>query len=260
MSCKPLLATLLASILTVTAALAETIHVSPKGNDGAPGSAARPIASLSKVQALLRTRPEITEIVFHEGTYAGGVNMSAPQGIDADKAPPLHFRAAEGEKVIFDGANIFDLSAGDMNRYRNQQVGFVFQFYHLLPEFTALENTMLPALIRGEAPSAARARAEDLLSKVGLDHRLHHRPMELSGGEQQRVALARAVVRSPDIVLADEPTGNLDPRTGAGVHELFLNVSRDLGVTVIVATHNRDLAGLSDRRLRLREGRMVEGD
>ncbi len=168
-------------------------------------------------------------------------------------------RPTAGELRLL-GRDPFAFPDDEISSFRNDHLGFVFQFHHLLPEFTALENAMLPALIRGEAPAAARARAEDLLAKVELDHRLQHKPSELSGGEQQRVALARAVVRSPDIVLADEPTGNLDPKTGAGVHQLFLDVSRDLGVTVLVATHNRDLAGLSDRRLRLQEGRIVDGE
>ena len=166
-------------------------------------------------------------------------------------------RPTAGEVRLL-GRDAFALPDDEISVFRNDHLGFVFQFHHLLPEFTALENVMLPALIRSEGPSAARSRAEALLRRVELDHRLEHKPSELSGGEQQRVALARALVRSPDIVLADEPTGNLDPRTGAGVHELFLDVSRDLGVAVLVATHNRDLARLSDRRLRLQEGRVSE--
>ena len=138
--------------------------------------------------------------------------------------------------------------------YRNQNVGFVFQFHHLLPEFTAIENVMMPALIRGMARTDAVRRASQHLNDVGLGNRIHHRPGELSGGEQQRVAVARALVLEPDVVLADEPTGNLDTHTGEAIHELLRSVNRQKTVTFVVVTHNDKLALRADRILRMADG------
>ena len=151
----------------------------------------------------------------------------------------------------------FDLSTRserDVARFRNREVGFVFQFHHLLPDFTALENVMMPCLIGGMAPPEAAERATHLLERVGLKERLTHRPGELSGGEQQRVAVARAVVLRPKVVLADEPTGNLDPHTGDEVEHLLLDLNHEAGITCIVVTHNDRLAAAMDRTLRLVEG------
>jgi lipoprotein-releasing system ATP-binding protein len=153
----------------------------------------------------------------------------------------------------------FDLatrSDRDVARFRNERVGFVFQFHHLLPDFTALENVMMPCLISGAAPAEASERARRLLERVGLGARLTHRPGELSGGEQQRVAVARAVVRRPSVVLADEPTGNLDPHTGDEVEQLLLELNREAGITCVVVTHNDRLAAAMDRTLRLADGRL----
>jgi lipoprotein-releasing system ATP-binding protein len=153
-----------------------------------------------------------------------------------------------------DPSSMADLS---ISQFRNRHIGFVFQFHHLLPEFSALENCCLPVLIQGGRMKDARLRAEELLTQVGLQDRLHHKPSELSGGEQQRVAIARSLVMKPDLVLADEPTGNLDPKTAEGVRDLFLEVSRSRGATVIIATHNRDLADRCDRKLTLHHGRLT---
>ena len=142
--------------------------------------------------------------------------------------------------------------------FRNQHVGFVFQFHHLLPEFTATENVMMPALIAGETMGEARDRAEALLERVGLQHRRTHAPGELSGGEQQRVAIARAVSLRPRLLLADEPTGNLDPTTSSAIHELLIAMNEEMGTTLLVATHNMDLAARMDRRVTLRDGKLVE--
>ena len=164
---------------------------------------------------------------------------------------------SEGDVRVL-GREVFAMKDPELSAFRNQHIGFVFQFHHLLPEFTALENAVLPALIHGKDPEQANQQAKNLLEMVDLSHRLSHRPAELSGGEQQRVALARSLVMSPDIVLADEPTGNLDPKTGSTVHELFLKISRELETTVVVATHNPELAAQSDRCLKLVEGRLSD--
>lgn len=146
----------------------------------------------------------------------------------------------------------------DLARFRNRQLGFVFQFHHLLPEFSALENVMMPLLINGIPRRAASARARDLLQRVGLRARGEHRPGELSGGEQQRVALARALVAAPLLLLADEPTGNLDERTAQEVQTLIRQLQRQDGLTAIIVTHNERLAATCDRTLRLENGKLTE--
>ena len=161
--------------------------------------------------------------------------------------------------IRFNGEELTKMSAARLSEFRNQHIGFVFQFHHLLPEFTALENVMMPALIQRIAVPQARQMAADILGRVGLRHRLTHRPSELSGGEQQRVALARAMVLAPALLLADEPTGNLDRQTGEAIHQLFLELNKERGSTLLVVTHNPELASLMPRRLRMVDGgRLVE--
>lgn len=157
-------------------------------------------------------------------------------------------------KVIIDGTDIFSLSSDALADFRNRRIGFVFQFHHLLPEFTALENVMIPALIARKGASDARLQASELLSSLGLSHRLEHKPAELSGGEQQRVAIARAVINRPSVILADEPSGNLDSNTKKDIHQLFFDLRDRFGQTVIIVTHDRDLAAMSDRMLEMRDG------
>ncbi len=163
---------------------------------------------------------------------------------------------AAGE-LLFEGKKVFEMNDAQVAEFRNRTIGFVFQSHHLLPEFTALENVAMPALILREDRRKAFTRARELLEKVGLGHRAEHRPGELSGGESQRVALARALVLQPALLLADEPTGNLDPATGEGIHQLLRDINRDLGVTAIVVTHNEVLAKSMPRQLRLRDGQVV---
>ena len=160
--------------------------------------------------------------------------------------------------VLYDGQDAFEMGEEPLARFRNRNVGFVFQFHYLLPEFTALQNAAMPGLISRLPREEAEHVAREMLDLVGLGHRLDHRPGELSGGEQQRVALARALVLKPRLLLADEPTGNLDEATGEGIHQLLLDLNRRLGIAAIVVTHNPRLAERMPRRLRLHEGLVVE--
>ena len=160
-------------------------------------------------------------------------------------------------RVLFQGADLFARSDAELTRFRREEVGFVFQLYNLLADFSALENAMLPALIQRLPAEEARRRATEALAEVGLSERLGHRPGELSGGEQQRVALARALVGRPRLIVADEPTGNLDPKTSAGVFELVARIQAERAVAFVVATHNVDLARRADRLVRLVDGRAI---
>jgi len=166
-------------------------------------------------------------------------------------------RPTEG-RVWYGELDIYSLPNDRIARFRNERVGFVFQFHHLLPEFSALENVMMPVLIRGADRETAADAAASVLRDVGLEARLHHRPGELSGGEQQRVAVARALILNPDAVLADEPTGNLDVHTGEAVHDLLHGINKQKGITFIIVTHNDKLAVRADRVLRMVEGRLVQ--
>ncbi|MFN8642164.1 MAG: ABC transporter ATP-binding protein [Candidatus Binatia bacterium] len=160
-------------------------------------------------------------------------------------------------EVWFGGQSLAALGERELAAFRNREIGFIFQFHHLLPDFTALENAMMPCLIGGLSWDEAAARARGVLDQVGLGHRLEHKPGELSGGEQQRVAVARAIVLSPRAVLADEPTGNLDPATADEIHQLLLALKRERGMTLVIVTHNQELAALADRTLRLTRGRLA---
>ena len=153
-----------------------------------------------------------------------------------------------------DGQKPFEMSSKALSGFRNRRIGFVFQAHHLLPEFTALENVMIPALIGGASTKDARLSAEKLLETVGLGGRIGHKPSELSGGEQQRVAIARAIVNSPAILFADEPSGNLDTRTKEEIHSLFFQLRKELGQTVVIVTHDPSLASLCDRTCHLEDG------
>ncbi|MBM4257264.1 MAG: ABC transporter ATP-binding protein [Deltaproteobacteria bacterium] len=166
-------------------------------------------------------------------------------------------RPTEG-KVFLDGHDFFALPEPELAALRNREIGFIFQFHHLMPDFTALENVMMPILVAGASWSEARRRATEMLQRVGLAERVTHRPGELSGGEQQRVAVARALVLRPRLILADEPTGNLDPGTGDSVLRLLLSLNQELGVTMVIVTHSEKLAAAMDRTLRLIGGKLVE--
>ena len=160
--------------------------------------------------------------------------------------------------IRFNGREVLSKTDEELSIFRNESIGFVFQFHHLLPEFTALENVAMPALIRRMQIKPAQERARELLGQLGLGDRLHHRPSELSGGEKQRVAVARALMNAPDLVLADEPTGNLDIDTAEKLHDEMVRLCRELGQTFIVVTHNPSFAAVSDRILQLTGGRLIE--
>ncbi len=161
-------------------------------------------------------------------------------------------------KVWVAGKDASRAKEGERTRLRRDHLGFVYQFHHLLPEFSALENVAMPRIIQGAKPSEALARAKDLLEQMGLGHRLDHRPARLSGGEQQRVAIARALANQPALLLADEPTGNLDPETGHKVFELLVQTARQYGLAALIATHNLDMAALMDRQVSLQDGHIVQ--
>ena len=198
-----------------------------------------------------------------------GVDLSVRRGgfvaivgaSGAGKSTLLHLlgaldRPSSGD-IWLDGSRYADLDEAGLAELRNRKLGFVFQFHHLLREFSALENVMMPLLIAGLAPRQARSRAEELLAAVGLAGRMSHRPAELSGGEQQRCAVARALVHDPGLVLADEPSGNLDHANSERLHELFFRLAREFETAVVVVTHNRQLAARADGILWLEDGRLT---
>ena len=205
-------------------------------------------------------------------TILNGVNLNVRRGemiaivgeSGAGKSTLLHVigaldRPTRGH-VLIGGEPINDRTDDELAAIRNRKVGFVFQYHHLLREFSALENVMMPLRIGGTPVVEARSRAERLLTRVGLSGRMHHRPSELSGGEQQRTAVARALAVDPAVLLADEPTGNLDHRNGERLHEVFAQLARDLEIGMVVVTHNRTLAARADRALLLEDGRLEETD
>jgi lipoprotein-releasing system ATP-binding protein len=193
--------------------------------------------------------------------YAGEtVALLGPSG--AGKSTLLHIAGLlerpDGGAVVINGVDCVKLGDSERTRMRRSEIGFVYQFHHLLPEFSALENIVLPQLILGLSRAEAEERASQLLDSLGIAERGDHRPAQLSGGEQQRVAIARAVANGPRLLLADEPTGNLDPPTAERVFEQLLSLVRQSGVAALIATHNLELAARMDRTLRLKEGLLIE--
>jgi lipoprotein-releasing system ATP-binding protein len=193
-------------------------------------------------------------------TVQPGETIALVGASGAGKSTLLHIlgtldRPSSGT-VLYQGDDVFRQSDQQLACFRNRTIGFVFQFHHLLREFTALENVMMPALINGTPRAAAEPAARELLAEVGLAHRLTHKPGELSGGEQQRVAVARALVMGPELLLADEPTGNLDMKTSEGIHDLFAELRTTKGLTVMVVTHNEQLAARMGRSIRLVDGKI----
>ena len=191
---------------------------------------------------------------------ASGESVAILGASGAGKSTLLHILGTldhpSSGSLFLNGEDVFKLNEQKLADLRNKKIGFVFQFHHLLPEFSSLENVMMPALISGVSKKEARRRAEFVLNEVSLGDRITHKPGELSGGEQQRVAVARAVIMEPDLILADEPTGNLDTETGERVQEVLINLNRKLGITLIVVTHNQLLAERLDRSIGLRDGKI----
>ena len=224
------------------AVLAREISKHYIGGDG------RPIQILEGVEMEVAPREAIA--VIGQSGAGKSTLLHLLGGLDVPSA---------GE-VRVGGSSLARLSPEALARLRNEKIGFVFQFHHLLREFSAVENVAMPLMIGGVSPGAARERARAMLVRVGLEPRLEHKPGQLSGGEQQRVAVARALVTRPVLLLADEPSGNLDPPTGERLHDLLFDVSRENGASMILVTHNMDLAARADRVLRLHAGRLVPAE
>lgn len=162
--------------------------------------------------------------------------------------------------ITLDGVDPFSLSPKKLAEFRNTSIGFIFQFHQLLPEFTAIENAILPALIRGESIAEARKKASELFDILGISHRLEHKPSELSGGEQQRVAVARSLINRPKVIFADEPSGNLDSKNSAELHQLFFDLRDRFNQTFVLVTHNESLANMADRKLVMRDGLLLDSN
>jgi lipoprotein-releasing system ATP-binding protein len=247
-----------------------------RGSDDADRTAPVPLqqqatAESAQVRPIVEGRAIRKVYIEDDGselTILDGVEIGVARGeavaiigaSGAGKSTLLHMlglldRPTSGD-VIIEGVNVAALSEVELAALRNRRIGFVFQFHHLLREFTALENVMMPLLIAGTEPRVAAARADELLAQVGLGARSTHKPNQLSGGEQQRVAVARALANRPAVVIADEPSGNLDTHTSEQLHELFFRLRDDHGVALVLATHNRELADRADRVLLVKEARL----
>lgn len=194
-------------------------------------------------------------------SIATGEVVSIVGASGAGKSTLLHILGtldtADTGDVLFDGKNVAKMNSADMARFRNRHIGFIFQFHNLLPEFTALENACLPGFLAGRQEKEVRQRAEELLEMLGLSHRLDHKPSEMSGGEQQRTAVARALINSPQVIFADEPSGNLDSKNAQELHDIFFRLRNEFNQTFVIVTHNEQLAAMADRTLVMKDGQIV---
>ena len=234
-------------------------------NNAAPQRDADGNDTLLQLQDLCKTYSSNgtqTHVLNNVNTAVSAGDMLAvigPSG--AGKSTLLHILGTldhpTGGHVLYRGKDIFSRTPQELAQFRNKRIGFIFQFHHLLPEFTAHENTCMPAIIAGEDSKLYREKASDLLERIGLSNRMHHKPGELSGGEQQRVAVARALIMSPELVLADEPTGNLDSHTGGEVFDMLLEINAHMQTTLIIVTHNEEFARRMPRCITLHDGEVV---
>jgi lipoprotein-releasing system ATP-binding protein len=230
------------------------------GPDSDPGSRKIAIRNLYKSYHNSGADIEILKDVSFDIEYGETISITGASGIG--KSTFLHILGTldrpDSGGVFFNEADVFSYDNVKLAGFRNRSIGFVFQFHHLLPEFNTLENTMMPALINGQEKQKARIAAEEILIRVGLENRLFHNVAKLSGGEQQRVALARALILKPFILLADEPTGNLDKRNSEQIHHLLLGLNQELNMTLVVVTHNPDLASCMSRTVTIIDGKLIE--
>jgi len=217
------------------------------------------VKALSKTYGMNQKRVEALKGITFDLSQGELLTIVGASG--AGKSTLLHILGTldhpTSGKIFYRGEDLFSLSEMELAEFRNHKIGFIFQFHYLLPEFTALENTMMPALIRGYKRDEAIEESEKILVTVGLKDRLAHKQGELSGGEQQRVAVARALILKPEIILADEPIGNLDSRTGEAIFDLLLSLNQQLKITLLVVTHNESLADKIPRRITLSDGRIM---
>ncbi len=237
--------------------------MSEPNNTPAGPAAGRPVLGLSGVQRTFHQGPDALEVlrgIDLEVRSGEIVALVGPSG--SGKSTLLHIAGLlempDAGEVAISERSCSGMNDDARTAMRREHLGFVYQYHHLLPEFTALENVAIPGIVAGFGRSQARARARELLGWLGLEEREKHRPGKLSGGEQQRVAIARALAAGPSLLLADEPTGNLDPATASDVFEVLLKLVRGAGLAALVATHNPDLASRMDRVVRLEEGRLVD--
>ena len=244
--------------------MTEATGRAPDGGMGARGAsgAASPAAVRTESLRQVYTSGD-SELVVLDGVdveIAAGEAVAIIGASGAGKSTLLHLLGGldrpSGGEVVVGGQRLSGMTSAELASFRNRVIGFVFQFHHLLREFTAVENVMMPMLIGGEDAGPARARAMELLDDVGLSRRASHRPSQLSGGEQQRVAVARALSNRPAVLIADEPSGNLDTHTSEQLHDLFFRLRAEHGVALVLATHNRELADRTDRVLRLKDSRL----
>jgi lipoprotein-releasing system ATP-binding protein len=207
---------------------------------------------------------------YKETKVLKGLNLSLKKGevlsvmgaSGAGKSTMLHILGTldkpDNGEVIFNGVHVKNMNSKQLSNFRNNHIGFVFQFHHLLPEFTALENVCFPAWIKGISTEEASKKAESILTRLGLGDKVNNKPSSLSGGEQQRVAVARALINQPEIILADEPSGNLDSKNAQELHQLFMELSREFDQSFVIVTHNKELAKISDRQLWMKDGVFVD--
>ena len=240
----------------------DAIYGSPVGAPAVSAAAAPLLIAQGLTKTYVSAAGPITVFEDLKLEIAEGEMIAIVGPSGAGKSTLMHLLGGldrpSGGTVRFGEFDIFELGDVDLARFRNKEVGFIFQLHHLLPEFTALENVMMPLLIRRTLPRDARAAAESLLGRVGLSGRASHRPGEMSGGEQARVAIARALVGGPRLLLGDEPTGDLDARMSESIHVLMREVHESHGLTSVIVTHNERLASICDRVLQLEDGRLFE--